>query len=96
LLAGLPVRLEIFEQLASTSHYALIAAGIGTAGFIFSGIHLLSELVRSEERGWHSAESWLQRIILVVGSVFLIAFGIFPSTFYHSILAILQAFPQLF
>jgi NADH:ubiquinone oxidoreductase subunit 2 (subunit N) len=96
LLAGLPVRLEIFEQLAATSRIGLIGAAIGTMGFIFSGLHLLSELVHSDERTWHLNEGWAQRIILIGGIVFLLAFGIFPETFQKSILFILRAFPQLF
>ena len=96
LLAGLPVRLEIFEQLAATSRIGLIGAAIGTLGFIFSGLHLLSELVHSDERTWHLSENWAQRIVLIGGIAFLLAFGIFPETFYKSILFILQAFPQLF
>ncbi|HWR65920.1 MAG TPA: proton-conducting transporter membrane subunit [Bellilinea sp.] len=96
LLAGLPVRLEIFEQLAATSRIGLIGAAIGTAGFLFSGLHLLSELVHSNERTWRLNEARPQRIVLVAGCVFLIAFGLFPEAFYNSILLILQAFPQLF
>ena len=96
LLAGLPVRLEIFEQLAVTSRIGLIGTGIGTAGFMFSGLHLLSELVHSDERTWHLSERWPQRIVLIGGCIFLVVFGIFPEAFYNSILFILQAFPQLF
>ena len=96
LLAGLPVRLEIFEQLAITSRTALIGAGIGTAGFLFCGMHMLSELIHSDEKDWHMVENWPLRVILIGGCLFLLAFGLFPETFYHSILFILQAFPQLF
>ncbi len=96
LLAGLPVRLEIFEQLAITSRTALIGAGIGTTGFLFCGMHILSELIHSDEKHWTMVENWPLRVILIGGCLFLLAFGLFPETFYHSILFILQAFPHLF
>lgn len=96
LLAGLPVRLEIFEQLAVNFRSALIAASIGTAGFLLAAMQILAAVFRSEEKEWHSQENWWQRIILGGGSVFLLAFGVFPATFYHSILFILQSFSQLF
>lgn len=96
LMAGLPVRLEIFEQLAPISQTAVIAASIGTAGFLFGGMHLISQLVRGEDNGWALGENWPERIILVAGVGFVILFGIFPHSFYQSILDILQAFPQLF
>lgn len=96
LMAGLPVRLEIFEQLAPISQTAIIAAAVGTAGFLFSGVHLISQLVRSSERVWTMDENWAERIILIAGVIFIILFGIFPETFYHSTLDLLSAFPQLF
>jgi len=96
LLAGLPVRLEIFEQMAVVSQTTLIAAGVGTAGFLFAGMQLLAQLVRNEDPRWHSQETWIQKLILGGGTLFLVAFGVFPATFYNSILFILQAFPQLF
>ncbi len=96
LLAGLPVRLEIFEQLATISRTSLIGAGLGTAGFLFSGMHLLSELIHSDEQEWRMLENWPARVILISGCLLLLAFGLFPKTFFQSILFILQAFPQLF
>lgn len=96
LLAGLPVRLEVFEQLAEISQTAFIGAAVGTAGLVFSAIQVLSELVHSEDRSWHLGENWPERVILIGGILFLLLFGIFPQTFYHSIIFILQAFPQIF
>lgn len=96
LMAGLPVRLEIFEQMAPISQTAIIAAAVGTAGFLFSGIHLISQVARGQEGVWALEENWAERIILIAGVVFILLFGIFPQTFYHSILDLLQAFPQLF
>lgn len=96
LLAGLPVRLEIFEQMAPVSQTAVIAAAVGSIGFLFSGMHLISQLIRSEERAWTVEENWAERIILVAGVIFIFLFGVFPGAFYHSILDLLQSFPLLF
>lgn len=96
LTAGLPVRLEVFEQMAPISQTAIIAAAVGTLGFLFSGMHLISQLVRSHEKVWTLEETWTERIILVAGVLFIILFGLFPKTFFHSTLDLLRAFPQLF
>ncbi len=96
LTAGLPVRLEIFEQMAPISQTAIIAAAVGSLGFLFSGLHLISQLVRSQEKTWMLEENWTERVILIAGVLFIILFGLFPGTFYHSTLDLLRAFPQLF
>ncbi len=96
LMAGLPVRLEVFEQMAPISRTALIGAAIGTVGFLFSAMHLIVQLVHGDDRKWEFGETWSERIILAGGLVFIFLFGIFPNQFYNSILFILQSFPELF
>lgn len=96
LFAGLPVRLEVFEQLAVISQTALIGAAVGTAGLLFCTIQILSELVHTDDRTWHLGENWMERVIFVGGIAFLLLFGLFPEKFYHSIIFILQAFPQIY
>lgn len=96
LMAGLPVRLELLELMAPLSQTALIGAAIGTGGFLFSGMHLIAEMVHSDDYAWEMGETWTERIILIGGLGYIILFGLFPNQFYDSILFILQAFPQLF
>jgi formate hydrogenlyase subunit 3/multisubunit Na+/H+ antiporter MnhD subunit len=96
LFAGLPVKLEIFEQMAPISQTAIIGSGIGVAGFIFATMRVLLESVQGVEQSWQSNESWAERVLLGGGVLFLLLFGLFPAYFSQSILFILRAFPELF
>jgi len=95
LLAGFPVRLELLEQLAGQSFVSSAWAAFGSLAFLFGGVRILSVFTAGEESGWMILETIPQRILLTLGTLFLILIGLFPRVFLSSIQLILRSFPAL-
>lgn len=95
LLVSFPVRQEILELLAEKSFIFSAWAAIGSIAFLLGGARILTTFVISEEPGWMILETIPQRVLLALGTIFLILFGVFPKTFLSAIQFILRSFPVL-
>lgn len=95
LLAGFPVRQEALELLAGKSFPLTVWAALGSMAYLLGGVRVLAEFVSTEHSGWTVLETAPQRVLLVVGTLFLFLFGIFPRIFLNGILFILRSFPVL-
>lgn len=95
LLASFPVRQETLELLADQSFLLSAWASAGSLAFLVGGGRVLAEMVMSAQSGWEIHETWLQRILLLTGTLFLVLFGLFPRTFMSAVLFILRSFPIL-
>jgi len=92
LLAGFPLRLRIWEQLAQISPSIAFWSLIGAFGFLLGGLRTLAVLVMGPEEAWGWSESWLQRAYLGLGILALLLVGLFPQWF----LPIVANLPQVF
>ncbi|MEJ5225751.1 MAG: hypothetical protein WHV44_14935, partial [Anaerolineales bacterium] len=67
------------EQLAQVSAGAAFWFGVGTFGLWTASIRTLAVLsLAPEEARWQSRETWIQRILLGLGMLALLALGLFP------------------
>ncbi|MEN4011052.1 MAG: proton-conducting transporter membrane subunit [Bellilinea sp.] len=95
LLAGFPVRLELLEQVARQSVVETGWALAGNLGFLIGGLRVLLHVVRASDAPFVRSESLIQRIILLLGSLFLLLFGLLPGVFYQSVIFVLRIAPAL-
>jgi len=80
LLAGFPIRLELWSGLASQSLRAAFWFLIGTIGLLAGAARTLGVLVRAtEESGWDFRENWIQAIFAGIGVIGLFLLGFFPQ-----------------
>ncbi len=80
LLAGFPVHLAIWEELARSSIGMTVWVFIGSLGLCASAIRVLSSLVSAPEgTTWGTREKGLERILLGVGWLALFLLGLFPQ-----------------
>ena len=91
LLAGFPIRLALWEGLASQSLRVAFWFLIGILGLLTGGIRTLAVLVMApEETSWELRENWAPGIMIGLGVIGLFVLGIFPQIF-RPILANLPA-----
>ncbi len=96
ILAGLPIHLEIMEQLAVYPLGMTIWTVVGILAYLIGGIRILSMIARPVEgAGMVFEETWPQRIYLSVGVVGLFLMGIFPAQLNHGIMGILKIVPLI-
>jgi NADH:ubiquinone oxidoreductase subunit 2 (subunit N) len=82
LLAGFPVRLALWEGLASQSLAVALWFLVGILGLLTGATRTLAVLVMApEEIGWEVKESWSSGIMIGLGVIGLFILGIFPQIF---------------
>ena len=82
LLAGFPVRLALWEGLASQSLAVAFWFLVGILGLLTGATRTLAVLVMApQETDWELKESWSSGIMIGLGAIGLFILGIFPQTF---------------
>lgn len=82
LLAGFPIRLALWEGLASRSLDVALWFLIGILGLLTGGIRTLAVLVMAPQgTGWGIRENWGSGILIGLGVIALFILGIFPQLF---------------
>ena len=82
LLAGFPIRLALWEGLASQSLGAAFWFLIGILGLLTGAIRTLAVLVMAPQgTGWELRERWGSGIMVGLGVIGLFILGIFPQIF---------------
>lgn len=80
LLASFPARQALWEHITRDSLTAGLWFGLGTFGLWLAGIRTLAVLsLTPAESPWQSRETWVQRILLALGVLALVALGVFPQ-----------------
>lgn len=96
LLAGFPVRLVLWDQLAAQSGWQASLSLLGSIGLIASGLRTLAVFVTGpEEHPWKITESWQFLVLLGIGLTALFLVGLFPQWFLPPLLNGLNAFERL-
>jgi multicomponent Na+:H+ antiporter subunit D len=91
LLAGFPIRLALWEGLASRSLGVAFWFLIGILGLLTGATRTLAVLVMAPQgTGWELQERWGTGILIGLGVIGLLILGIFPQIF-HPIMANLPA-----
>ena len=91
LLAGFPIRLALWEGLASRSLGVAFWFLIGILGLLTGATRTLAVLVMAPQgTGWELQERWGTGILIGLGVIGLFVLGIFPQIF-HPIMANLPA-----
>jgi NADH-quinone oxidoreductase subunit N len=91
LLAGFPIRLALWEGLASQSLGVAFWFLIGILGLLTGATRTLAVLVMAPQgTGWELQERWGTGILIGLGVIGLFILGIFPQIF-HPIMANLPA-----
>lgn len=94
LLAGLPARLALLQNVSVGSFTIVLWAAVGSVGLLFGGGRVLSYMVLGEGE-WKIEEGWVQRIALSAGAGFLMLIGVFPQWFLPLMSPLLAAFERL-
>ncbi len=95
LLAGFPVHLALWEELAVKSPFAALAALFGSAGLLVGGLRMLAVLVMgSGEEIGQPVESWGEKLLLISGGAALFVVGLFPQWFFPVMVRLASAFTQ--
>ena len=96
LLAGFPVRLMLWDQLAVQAGWEASVSLLGSIGLFASGLRTLAVLVTGPgDQPWKITETWQYLVFLFIGITALLLVGLFPQWFLPSLLNGLNAFPLL-
>ncbi len=96
LLAGFPVHLSLWENLANRSLITAFITLLGTVGLLISAIRTTAVLTMGkEETGWKINESKGTIIFLTIGVILLFLVGLFPHLFFPPSLDVSQVFSHL-
>jgi NADH-quinone oxidoreductase subunit N len=80
LLAGFPPRLALWQELAGQSLIISFWVFLGLIGLLIAAIRTLAVFVMAEEnKAWELNESWVQTIMLGLGTIGLFILGMFPQ-----------------
>jgi formate hydrogenlyase subunit 3/multisubunit Na+/H+ antiporter MnhD subunit len=80
LMASFPVRQALWEKLALLSFTSAIWFGIASLGLWIGALRSLGVLVAAaDDTPWKSQETWDQRILIGLGLLALLIFGLFPQ-----------------
>lgn len=80
LLASFPVRQALWEKLAAQSVPAAIWFGLASLGLWTAALRSLAVLTMAPEHTlWESDETWNQRLLIGIGLVTLLIFGLYPQ-----------------
>ncbi len=93
LLAGFPVRLALWQSLAGLSLPSAMLALVSSMGMVIAGTRTLAVLVTGENLGvWNFSETFIQKVLLVLGLGMLLLIGLFPQWFLGPISQAASAF----
>ena len=96
LLAGFPLRLMVWENLAAQSLWGVFLAGVGSVGMAVVGLRALAVLVMgADEEPWRITEPWPFLFYLGTGMLVIVLIGILPQWLLTPLTAALRAFPSL-
>jgi formate hydrogenlyase subunit 3/multisubunit Na+/H+ antiporter MnhD subunit len=96
LLAGFPVHLSLWSELASRSLITAIFTLLGSVGLFISGIRTMAVLsMGKDETGWRIQENRGLLIFLGLGAALIFLFGLFPQWLSPALTSISQVFPHL-
>jgi formate hydrogenlyase subunit 3/multisubunit Na+/H+ antiporter MnhD subunit len=96
LLAGFPIRLALWESLASQSLIVAFWFLIGILGLLTGAIRTLAVLVMApDESGWELRERWGSGILIGAGVIGLFILGIFPQIFHFVLINLPAMFEHL-
>ena len=80
LLAGLPPRLALYQELAIQSLFAVFWVFAGLLGLLIGAIRTMAVFTMAEENaGWRLGESWIQAGMLGIGVIGLFILGLVPQ-----------------
>ena len=83
LLAGFPVLLVLWNQLAAITPSMSLLSFLGSVGLLIGCLRSLAVLIMGPQNiPWNQREDLTQRIYLFIGIVCLFILGIFPQWFY--------------
>ncbi len=80
LFASFPVRQALWEMLARQSLPAAAWFGVGSLGLWTAALRTLAVLsMAPEDSPWKLGETWMQRLLIGIGLVTILTFGIYPQ-----------------
>lgn len=80
LMASFPIRQVLWERLAAQSLPSALWFGVATLGLWLGALRALMALIDArEDISWKSNETWDQRILIAVGLITLLVFGLLPQ-----------------
>ena len=96
LLAGFPIRLALWEGLASQSLTLTFWFMIGILGLMIGAVRTLAVLVMApQEKEWEVREQWGEGIMIGLGMIGLFILGIFPQIFHPILVNLPSIFEHL-
>ena len=96
LLAGFPIKLVLWDQVAAQSGWQALFSLFGCIGLFASGLRSLAVFVTGpDDHPWKITESWQFLLLLGVGLAALLLVGLFPQLFLPSLINGLNAFSHL-
>lgn len=96
LLAGFPVRLALWEGLASQSLSIAFWFLVGIMGLLTGAIRTLAVLVMAPQgTGWKPDERWGSGIMIGLGTIGLFILGVFPQTIRFALVNLPTMFEHL-
>jgi len=96
LLAGFPVLLVLWQDMARVSLGIAFWFFLGIFGLFIGGVRALAVLVMSPENStWGLGETWQQGILMGLGLIVLLLLGLFPQMVQPLIVNLPAAFEHL-
>lgn len=97
LLAGFPSRLALWQELSLQSLAASFWVFLGLTGLLIAAIRTLAAMVMAGEgTQWTVKETWIQIVMLGIGTAGLFLLGLFPQTLQPFLSSLPNLFEHLF